>query len=473
MEIKQIDDYRWEIPKTGAMRVPGEIFASEDLIDRVVREKAAEQVANVATLPGIVGRAMAMPDIHWGYGFPIGGVAAFDAEEGVISPGGIGYDINCGVRLLRTNLFLKDIKDRMEDIVRGLFGNVPSGVGSTGKLNLSPGEVKSVLRDGARWAVSQGFGDPDDLRHIEEEGRLDGADPSCVSARAVERGEEQLGTLGAGNHFLEVQVVDRVFEPETARAFGLEEGQVTVMIHTGSRGLGYQVCDDYLRVLMEASRRYNIALPDRQLVCAPVRSSEAQTYYAAMACAANYAWANRQIITHWVRETLMRELSLTPKEIGLEVVYDVAHNIGKFEEHGGRKLVVHRKGATRAFPAGDARIPEDYRAVGQPVLIPGTMGTESYVLVGTERAMKETWGSTCHGAGRIMSRTQALKGVRGQALAKDLKKHGIVVWSDSWKTLAEEAPSAYKDVSEVVDVCHGAGISRKVARLKPRGVVKG
>lgn len=473
MEIKQIDDYRWEIPKTGAMRVPGEIFASEDLIDRVIREKAAEQVANVATLPGIVGRAMAMPDIHWGYGFPIGGVAAFDADEGVISPGGIGYDINCGVRLLRTNLFAKDIEGRIEDVVGGLFGNVPSGVGSTGKLNLSPGEVKSVLRDGARWAVSQGFGDPDDLKHIEEEGRLDGADPSCVSARAVERGEEQLGTLGAGNHFLEVQVVDRIFEPETARAFGLEEGQVTVMIHTGSRGLGYQVCDDYLRVLMEASRRYNIVLPDRQLVCAPPRSDEARRYYAAMACAANYAWANRQIITHWVRETLMRELSLTPNTIGLEVVYDVAHNIGKFEEHGGRKLVVHRKGATRAFPAGDARIPEDYRAVGQPVLIPGTMGTESYVLVGTERAMKETWGSTCHGAGRVMSRTQALKGVRGQELAKDLRKHGIAVQSDSWKTLAEEAPSAYKDVSEVVEVCHGAGISRKVARLKPRGVVKG
>ncbi|MHB9155536.1 MAG: RtcB family protein [Endomicrobiales bacterium] len=473
MEIRKIDDYRWEIPKSDGMNVPGLIYASERMLTQAMGEEAAQQVKNVAMMPGIVDRSLAMPDIHWGYGFPIGGVAAFDAETGVISPGGIGYDINCGVRLLRTNLRKEDITEALHDIVRALFANVPSGVGSTGKVNLSPGEVKQVLEYGAQWAVKKGYGHAEDLAHIEQEGRFEEADASCVSERAVERGEKQLGTLGAGNHFLEVQVVDHVFEKATARVFGLEEGQVTVMIHTGSRGLGYQVCADYLRMLQEAVLRYGIHLPDRQLVCAPAKSPEAKRYYAAMACAANYAWANRQIITHWVRESLMRVLNRTPKELGLEVVYDVAHNVGKFEEHGGRKLIVHRKGATRAFPAGHPAIPEDYRSVGQPVLVPGTMGTESYVLVGTEQAMKETWGSTCHGAGRVMSRTQALKGARGQELARDLKRHGILVQSDSWKTLAEEAPTAYKDVSEVVEICHQAGISRKVARLKPRGVVKG
>jgi tRNA-splicing ligase RtcB len=473
MELRKIDDYRWEIPQTGAMNVPGEIFATRGMIDHILHEKAAEQVVNVATLPGIVDKAMAMPDVHWGYGFPIGGVAAFDVRTGVISPGGIGYDINCGARLLRTDLKKEEIGDAIEELIPDLFRAVPSGVGSTGRLSLKKEQVRDVLELGARWAVQNGFGDREDLAHIEEEGRLDGADPSLVSDRALGRGHEQLGTLGAGNHFLEIQVVDRIFDAAAAQAFGLFEGQVTVMIHTGSRGLGYQICADSLHALQTASRRYNIPLADRQLVCAPVESDEGRHYFAAMACGANYAWANRQIITHWVRETFMRTLRRTPNELGMDLVYDVAHNIGKFEEHRGRKLFVHRKGATRAFAPGHPGIPQDYRAVGQPVLVPGTMGTESYVLAGTAQAMQETWGSTCHGAGRVMSRSQALKGTRGQELARELKEHGVYVKSDSWKTLAEEAPSAYKDVSEVVDVCQATGISRKVARLKPLGVVKG
>lgn len=473
MNLKKIDDYRWEVPKTGAMRVPGLIYASEKMIEQIKKEKAVEQVANVAAMPGIVGKSMAMPDVHWGYGFPIGGVAAFDVETGVISPGGIGYDINCGMRLLRTNLAKEDIKDKIQNLITGLFNNVPSGVGSTGKLNLSASEVKDVLEHGAQWAVKRGFGSSQDLRHIEEEGKYKGADSSCVSHRAIERGREQLGTLGAGNHFLEIQVVDQIYDEKAANIFGLFKGQIAIMIHTGSRGLGYQVCDDNLNVLQGAMHKYNITLPDRQLACAPINSTEGKNYFCAMASAANYAWANRQIITHWVRETFMHVLSKSPAELGLEVVYDVAHNIGKFEEYNGRKLLVHRKGATRAFAPGHPAVPEEYRSVGQPVIIPGTMGTESYVLTGTEQAMKETWGSTCHGAGRVMSRTQALKNVRGETLAQELKKQGIEVKSDSWKTLAEEAPFAYKDVGEVVGVCHSAGISKKVVKLKPMGVVKG
>ena len=473
MKLNRITDYLWEIPQAGDMNVPGFIYSSAKMIDHVIREKAAEQAANVACLPGIVDKSLAMPDVHWGYGFPIGGVAAFDIEKGVISPGGIGYDINCGVRLLRTNLQKCDIAGKIRDAVNGLFTNIPSGVGSTGKINLSPDEVCGVLEKGAAWAVKKGYGAARDLKYTEEEGTLKGADPSAVSKRAVECGRQQLGTLGAGNHFLEIQVVDKIFDKNTASIFGLFEGQVTIMIHTGSRGLGYQVCDDYIRYLQPALQKYGIRVPDGQLVCAPVSSPEGKKYYSAMACAANYAWANRQIITHWVREAVMKALGLTPSELGLDVVYDVAHNIGKLETHGGRKLLVHRKGATRAFPKGSPEIPEGYRSCGQPVLVPGTMGTESYVLAGTEKAMSETWGSVCHGAGRVMSRTQALKGVRGEELAKDLEKHGIIVRSDSWKTLAEEAPSAYKDVSEVVGICEAAGISNKVARMKPLGVVKG
>ena len=384
---------------------------------------------------------------------------------------------NCGVRLLRTNLKKEDIKPKLQELIYELFRNIPSGVGSTGKISLSREEVKHVLNNGAHWAVKKGYGSEEDLKHTEETGKLEGADASKVSQRALERGHEQLGTLGAGNHFLEIQFVEEIYDPAVASVFGLFKDQVTILIHTGSRGLGYQICDDYIRILQNAIHKYNIPLPDRQLICAPVESPEGKDYFSAMAGAANYAWANRQLITHWVRQSVVNVLGKKQSEIGLEVVYDVAHNIGKFEEHivegKKQKLIVHRKGATRAFPAGSAGLPDDYRSVGQPVLIPGTMGTASYVLVGTQKALQETWGSTCHGAGRTMSRTQILKQIRGEQLANELANKGIIVKSESWKTLAEEAPQAYKDVDLVVDVCHQAGISRKVARMRPLGVIKG
>ncbi|MDI6641664.1 MAG: RtcB family protein [Elusimicrobiota bacterium] len=475
--LKKVDQWRWLLPKQPGMKSEGIIYASEKMLPHIIQDKAYQQVANVAYLPGIVGRSLGMPDIHWGYGFAIGGVAAFDVNTGIISPGGIGYDINCGVRLLRTNLKKEDIQPKLRDVIYELFRTIPSGVGSRGKLSLSRDEVKQVLNQGAIWAVKKGFGSQDDLKHTEENGCLSGADANKVGSRALERGAPQLGTLGAGNHFLEIQVVEEVYEPSIAATFGLAKEQITILIHTGSRGLGYQVCDDSIRALQQAVHKYSIALPDRQLVCAPVDSPEGRDYFAAMAGAANYAWANRQIITHWVRQALTRILSKKQSELGLEVVYDVAHNIGKFEEHiisgQKQKLIVHRKGATRAFPAGSSVLPDDYRSVGQPVLIPGTMGTASYVLVGTQKAMDETWGSTCHGAGRMMSRTKILGNVRGEQVVSELEGKGIMVKSDSWKTIAEEAPQAYKDVDKVVEVCHCAGISKKVAKLKPLGVIKG
>lgn len=475
--LKKIDDYRWEIPKTGEMRVPGLIFASEGMLPKINEDKATSQVANVATLPGIVGKSLAMPDIHWGYGFPIGGVAATSLEDGVISPGGIGYDISCGVRLLRSNLKKEEIKNKIESIVNSLFAHVPSGVGSTGKMHLSVPEIKKVFEKGAKWSVEKGLGEKEDLESCEDGGWIQTADPELPSARAIERGKNQLGTLGSGNHFLEVQVVDEIYDEDCASVFGLFKGQITVMIHTGSRGCGYQICDDFLKVMQGATRKYQIPLPDPQLACAPLSSQEGKDYFAAMGAGANYARANRQTITQWVRESFMKTLSAGPKELGMSVVYDVCHNIGKIEEHevGGKKmkLCVHRKGATRAFPKGHPEIPEKYRSVGQPVLIPGTMGTYSYVAVGTERAMKETFGTTCHGAGRAMSRTKASKQINGHQLRSDLEKEGILVRTDSYRGLAEEAPFAYKDVNEVVDVCHQAGISLKVARLKPLAIVKG
>jgi len=471
--LKKIDDYRWLVPKTGGMLTDGMVYASEKMVNAICRDKANGQVANVAHLPGIYGKSLAMPDIHWGYGFPIGGVAAFDASTGIISPGGIGFDINCGVRLLRTNLRKQDIAGKLPSIIAGLFSNIPSGVGSTGRINLTKDEVRKVLEKGAGWAVRSGYGSEEDLSHTEENGCMEGADGSEASGRALERGRQQLGTLGAGNHFLEIQEVAEIYDRGTAGVFGLAEGLVTVMIHTGSRGLGYQVCDDSIRMLTGVIDKYREKLPDRQLVYAPVDSPEGRKYFSTMAGAANYAWANRQIITHWVREVIMKTLGKGPGELGLELVYDVAHNIGKFEEHGGRKLMVHRKGATRAFTKDRSEVPSDYRSAGQPVLIPGTMGTASYVLAGTETAMKETWGSTCHGAGRVMSRTQALRTKRGEQVMADLKNRGIVAQSKSWKTLAEEMPEAYKDVNAVVEVCHRAGISRKVAKLVPLGVIKG
>jgi len=477
--LEKLDDYRWIIPASyqKGMRVPGLIYADEKMLEQIRQDQAPQQVANVAHLPGILGHSMAMPDIHWGYGFPIGGIGGVDAESGVISPGGVGYDINCGVRLIKTDLVFSDIKERISVLVERLFQNIPSGVGSTGKLKLSRKEERAVLRDGAPWAVKQGFGWEEDIELTEQGGCIKGADPEALSQRALERGLPQLGTLGAGNHFLEIQEVEEIFDAETARVFGLTEGQITVMIHTGSRGLGYQVCDDNLDRMVRAMNKYKITLPDKQLACAPVNSPEGRQYFAGMAAAANYAWTNRQLILHWVRESFEQVLEESAEKLGMHMVYDVAHNIAKFEKHivNGKlkKVVVHRKGATRAFAAGHPDIPGKYRNVGQPVLIPGDMGTASYVLVGTQKAMEESFGSTCHGAGRLMSRHAAVKATRGRAIVKELAEKGIIVRSKGERTLHEEASEAYKDIDSVVEIVHGAGLSKKVAKMRPLGVVKG
>lgn len=459
------------------MRVDGLVYASEKLLKDVRKNESLQQVANVAHLPGIVKYSLAMPDLHWGYGFVIGGVAATDPEEdGVISPGGIGFDINCGVRLMRTNLHLKDVQGKMKELTAKLFEKVPAGVGSKGWVRITPQEEKQVLAKGVKWAVERGYGYPEDIEVIEAKGCLETANPEAPSSRALERGKDQLGTLGSGNHFLEVQVVDRILYREAAEVMGLEEGLITVMIHTGSRGFGYQVCDDHVKSWEPVTKKYGIVLPDRQLVSAPIKSPEGQRYLSAMACAANYAWTNRQCIMHWARQAFIEFFGVGKGELGLELIYDVAHNIGKFEEYdiGGvkRKLCIHRKGATRAFPPGHPEIPEKYRHVGQPVIIPGDMGTASYVLVGSEGSA-ETFHSTCHGAGRVMSRTAARKATRGRALPQEFEKQGIYVRFEGYATLAEEVPEAYKDVDEVVRVVDEAGLSRRVARLRPIGVIKG
>jgi tRNA-splicing ligase RtcB len=475
--LEKIDDFRWQIPMSGGMRVPGVIYATEDLLPKIRDDQSPLQVANVAHLPGIVLASMAMPDVHWGYGFPIGGVAATLWPDGVISPGGVGYDINCGCRLMRTNLHRRDVESRMKDLVEALFQNIPCGVGSSGPIRLTDAKQKEVLRHGSRWAVENGFGDAGDLERTEDGGRMPDADPEAVSARALERGRTQLGTLGSGNHFLEVQVVEEVLDAEAARAFELEADQVTVMIHSGSRGLGYEVCDNYLQVMDRAVRKYGIVLPDRQLGCAPLDSEEGRAYLKAMACAANYAWANRQCLMHWTRKTFEKTLGIGPRDLGMRLVYDVCHNIAKIEEHevGGRKrrVCVHRKGATRAFPAGHPDVPWAYRNVGQPVLIPGDMGTHSYVLAGAEGAMRETFGSTCHGAGRLKSRRDAARTFEVGEILRSMSERGIRVMAKGRKTLLEEAPGAYKNVSQVVDAVHGAGLCRRVARLRPLGVIKG
>jgi tRNA-splicing ligase RtcB len=479
VKVERIDACRWRIPKTGAMRTEGLVFASEALMRVLEKEQALEQVRNVATLPGIVGPSIAMPDIHWGYGFPIGGVAAFDPDEdGVVSPGGVGYDINCGVRLLRSALSAEEIRPQLGRLADRLFHNVPSGVGSQRRdLKLSVHEERKVLQQGARWAVEHGFGSEEDLRHIEEGGVIPGADPELVSERALERGRAQLGTLGSGNHFIEVQTVDEIGDAEAAEALGLFPGQVTVTIHTGSRGFGYQVCDDYLRMMLAASRKYGIELPDRQLCCAPLLSPEGRQYLHAMACAANFAFANRQLITAWVRESFAQALERGPGELRLSLIYDVCHNIAKYETHKvgkkERRLCVHRKGATRAFPPGHPETPELYRKVGQPVLIPGDMGRYSYVLVGTQGAFEETFGSTCHGAGRVLSRHASKKEARGRNIEAELAARGIIIRAASRATVAEEISEAYKDVMEVVNVVQQAGIGKIVARLKPMAVIKG
>lgn len=477
-KLRRIDETKIEVPadyKSG-MRVKGIIYVDE-VLEKALESQSVDQVANVAILPGIIGASMAMPDIHSGYGFAIGGVAAFDLEEGVVSPGGVGYDINCGVRLLRTNLMKNDVTLKIKDLVGILYNEIPSGVGSKGKIRLTPDSERRLMLNGARWAVEEGYGEMSDLEKIESGGCIDGADPDLISKKAYERGRAQQGTLGSGNHFLEIQYVDEIYDEKSANVIGLFEGQVTVMIHTGSRGFGHQVCTDFLEVMERAVSKYHIELPDRELACAPYRSPEAQDYLAAMRAAANYAWANRQCIMHWTKEAFMSFFSTTPRELGMSLIYDVAHNIAKVEEHtvNGRKkkLVVHRKGATRAFPPGHPDLPDAYKQIGQPVLIPGDMGRASFVLIGTEKAMSETFGSTCHGAGRVMSRHQAIKKAKGRAIWREMEDKGIIVRSAGRETLAEEMSEAYKDVSDVVNVVHKAGISKKVARLRPLGVIKG
>jgi tRNA-splicing ligase RtcB len=478
IELTRLDDFRWEIPRRGNMRVPGRVYGDEKLIRMGTRDRSLLQVANVSELPGIVGYSLAMPDIHWGYGFPIGGVAATRREDGVISPGGVGYDINCGVRLVATGLQEKEIRGTVGEIVKHLYRNVPGGVGSSGAIErISARELRALCTQGSRWAVKRGFGTPTDLEVTEEGGCLPGADPDMVSPRAIQRGLDQVGTLGSGNHFIELGKVDRVYDEAAAAALGLREGQVTLLIHTGSRGFGYQVCDDYLKRMVRTSVKYEIPLPDRQLSCAPLDSPEAREYLAAMACAANYAWANRQVIMSLAVDALREALNISAGALQARLVYDVSHNIAKWERHDwqGKKvdLCVHRKGATRAFGPGHPQVPDRYRQVGQPVLIPGDMGTASFVCVGTRKAMEETFGSTCHGAGRVMSRTQAKKTARGRRVDEELRKKGIHVMARGRSTLMEEMPEAYKDIENVVQVMHEAGVSRKVVRLRPVGVVKG
>ncbi|HTL47318.1 MAG TPA: RtcB family protein [Verrucomicrobiae bacterium] len=478
--LRKLDDYRWEVPTSykKGMRVPGLIFASEKMLPALQMDQAVEQVANVAHLPGIVKYSLAMPDIHWGYGFPIGGVAATDPQQGgVISPGGIGFDINCGVRLVRTNLRAEEVRPRLKSLVALLFNKVPCGVGVSGSIEIGKKDERRMLTQGARWAVSEGYGSEEDLEATESGGALEGANPDVVSARAYERGRGQLGTLGSGNHFLEVQEVEKIFDEETARAFGVEEGQVLVMIHSGSRGFGYQICDDSLEGMRRALTKYQIAVPDIQLSCAPVDSPEGRGYLGAMRCAANYAWANRQCLMALARESFEKFFGRSWRDLGMELIYDVAHNIAKFETHevDGKKmkLCVHRKGATRAFAPGEEELPGPYRETGQPVIIPGDMGRNSYLAAGTPRAMEETFGTSCHGAGRAMSRGAALKAARGRSIEKELEEKGIIVMGKGHKGIAEEQPAAYKDVNDVVEVVHAAGIVRKVARMRPMGVIKG
>ncbi|TEU13798.1 MAG: RtcB family protein [Anaerolineales bacterium] len=478
-DMKRITDYLYEIPKEYRedMRVPARIYADEKLLEATLRDRSLEQLVNTATLPGIVGYALAMPDIHQGYGFTIGGVAATRYPSGIISPGGVGYDINCGVRLLISSIEADEVKPHISTLISALYRNVPSGVGKKGSIKLSSRQMDQVLEKGAAWAVKQGYGSREDLERIEERGAMAGAEARAVSSRAKERGKNQLGTLGSGNHFLEIEEVVEVYDEEVADTFGLFPGQLAVQVHSGSRGLGHQVCTDYVRSLQEVVRKYHIELPDRQLVCAPLDSPEGRDYFAAMAGAANYAWANRQCLAHLARRTFEEILAGKVRNWELTTVYDVAHNIAKIEEYevDGRrtKLCVHRKGATRAFGPGRPELPEIYRAVGQPVLVPGDMGTASYVLVGTKEAMRTSFGSTCHGAGRVLSRKAAKKRIRGDKLKAELEAQGIQVRAKSMPGLAEEAPAAYKDIEHVVDVVHRAGLARKVAKLRPLAVMKG
>ncbi|RMF55615.1 RtcB family protein [Candidatus Woesearchaeota archaeon] len=472
---KKLNNYSFIVEKHGSMKVPLKIFASEKLIEKMEKDNCITQGINVASLPGIKGSSIMMPDAHQGYGFSIGGVAAIDVEKGCISPGGIGFDINCGVRLLATNLKVEDVKPRIKELLEELFKRVPAGVGAKSLLKLSDSELDEVLKDGAEWAVRNGYGTKEDLENCEENGKMSGADPTKVSQKAKSRGRGQLGTLGAGNHFLEIQFVDEIFDKEIAKKFGItEENQIVVMIHCGSRGLGHQVCSDYLRKMEDTFPEIMDKLPEKDLIYAPSGSDIAKDYFAAMCASANFAWTNRHIIGHQVRKALER---IFGEKVKVKTVYDVAHNIAKVEEHeaNGEKFEawVHRKGATRAFGPGSKEIPKHYQETGQPIFIPGSMGTCSYVLVGTEKAMKESFGSTAHGAGRMMSRKQANQSWRGEQIKSELEKQNIYVKAASWRGISEEAPKAYKDVDEVVRVSHKAGIGKLVAKLRPLGVVKG
>jgi tRNA-splicing ligase RtcB len=476
-QLEKLDDYRWLVPRgtKPGMLTDALIYTDEGLLQDFLHDLSLEQAINVAMLPGIVGRSLAMPDIHQGYGFPIGGVAATDPHEGgVISPGGVGFDINCGVRLLSSMLSVDEVRPKIRELVNQLFRDIPSGAGQSGFIRVSHKDLDRVLVEGAAWMVEQGYGRPEDLTHCEESGAIDGADPAAVSDHAKKRGLPQLATLGSGNHFLEVQYVEKIFEPGIAQQLGLYENEVVVLIHSGSRGFGHQVCTDYLRDMGPAMRRYGIEVPDRQLACVPVNSTEGQAYLAGMRAAANFAWANRQGITHFTRQAFKR---IFGEREELKVIYDVCHNIAKLERHrvGNREqeVMVHRKGATRAFPPGRREVPQVYQACGQPVLIPGSMGTASYVLVGTDVAMQESFGTTCHGAGRVMSRTAARKSSFAQNARQRLEEKGILVRAESRDGISEEIPEAYKDVDAVINVVHNAGLSKRVARLKPIGVIKG
>ena len=474
---RQVSPYCWELPREGDMRVPGLVFADSSLLEQAAREKALEQVRNVACLPGIEMASMAMPDIHWGYGFAIGGVAAFNTDDGIISPGGVGYDIACGVRLIRSGLIFTDVSEQIPALVHELSRSIPAGVGRKGEIRLDAHEIDRMLLKGAPWAVERGMGWAEDLECIEDGGCMDGADPARISNRARERGFAQSGTLGAGNHFIEVQAVERIFDKQAASLFDIFEGQLCLMIHSGSRGLGHQVCTDHLKLMSTTADRAGIKLPDRQLACAPLNSDEARDYLAAMACAVNYARTNRQVMTHLARRAFEAVFHRSAEALGLDLVYDVSHNVAKFEQHnvGGRRmrLCVHRKGATRSFPPGHADLPARYRKTGQPVIVPGDMGTGSYLLKGMESAMAASFGSTCHGAGRVMGRRAAMKQIRGNELRQRLEARGITIRAGRDASLAEEAPEAYKDIDQVVEVCQQAGLSSKVARLRPLGVIKG
>lgn len=479
--INKISDYTFQISKdeSKGMNIPVTILANDFLISKMISDRTLDQAVNVTTLPGVKKHVVVLPDGHEGYGFPVGGVAASDLEDGIISPGGVGYDINCGVRLIRTNLVESDIRSKIRDLVNELFSSIPTGVGSEGAIKLTSSELDELLVEGARWSIKNGYGIPSDLESCEENGRIDGADPVTVSNTARKRGSLQLGSLGSGNHFLEIQKVDKIYNLEAAKAMGImQEGQIQVLIHCGSRGFGHQVCSDYLRISEQAAKKYGITLVDRELACLPNTSPEGENYKKSMCSALNFAWANRQMITHWTRMTFQRVLQLSEQDLDMKLIYDVSHNIAKVERHsvdgeGMRDLVVHRKGATRAYPAGMIQVPEKYRSLGQPVIIPGSMGTASWVLLGNEKSMDLSFGSTAHGAGRTMSRSESKRIHTLDEVKKKLESSGVYVRSLTRNGLIEESPDAYKDVDMVADVSHNVGIATKVARLVPLGVIKG